>query len=397
MKSVFVVATPPLHAAALLPLLLLATASLVGCSSLDGALSSDKLDYRTQAAKIEALDVPPDLTQLARDGRYQPQSGVISASNLRPSAGSATAAPAAAASTVAGGSQADLRIERDFNSRWLVTKLPPEALFPLVRAFWAERGFTLNQDSAEAGIMETDWAENRAKLPTDFIRSTLGKVFANLFSTGERDRFRTRIERTATGSEVYISHRGIVEVYINPQRDDTRWQNRANDPGLEAEMLTRLMVKLGAKDDAARSAVALAAVPAVAKAQPISAADAAAGKTNPAATKGASAMTLAEPFDRAWRRVGLALDRSGFTVEDRDRSAGLYFVRYIDPKLAGKEESTFFSKLFSGAKDSRPQRYRVLVKASGVASQVTVQNNLGVTDDSDIARQIIARLVEELR
>lgn len=399
MKSAFVVATPPLHAAALLPLLL-ATASLVGCSSLDGALSSDKLDYRSQATKIEALDVPPDLTQLARDGRYQPQSGVISASNLRPSAGSATAALAATAATasaVAASSQADMRIERDFNSRWLVTKLPPETLFPLVRTFWAERGFTLNEDSAEAGIMETNWAENRAKLPSDFMRNALGKMFENLFGTGERDRFRTRIERTATGSEVYISHRGIAEVYINGQRDETRWQTRANDPGLEAEMLARLMVKLGAKDDAARVAVAQAAVPALVKAQPISAADAAAGKTTPAAAKGASAMTLAEPFDRAWRRVGLALDRSGFTVEDRDRSAGLYFVRYIDPKLAGKEEPNFFSKLFSGDKDSRPQRYRVLVKASGAASQVTVQNNLGVTDDSDIARQIIARLVEELR
>jgi outer membrane protein assembly factor BamC len=276
-----------------------------------------------------------------------------------------------------------MRIERQGNSRWLVTSMPPETLFPLLRTFWKERGFVLVEDNAEIGLMETNWAENRAKIPMDFIRGTIGRIFDNAFSSSERDRYRTRVERTATGSEVYISHRGVVEVYDSIQRVSTVWQARPTDPELEAEFLTRLMVRLGAKDDLARATVANASAP-----PPKARGTAAASST----------MELDQAFDRAWRQVGLALDRSGFTVEDRDRSAGMYFVRYIDPKLAGKEEPNFFMKFFSSDKDAgRPQRYRVLVKAAGAKTQVSMQNSQGAADDSAIARQIIGRLIDELR
>ena len=376
--SVF--ALSPLRGALPLAALLLAALSLAGCSSLDNMISGDKLDYRSQASKTQSLDVPPDLTQLAREGRYQPQAGVVSASTLRQGA----AAPAAAVAVVAPTAVGEMRIERQGNTRWLATNLPPETVYPLLRSFWAERGFSLVEDSAQTGVMETAWAENRAKLPQDFVRATIGRVFENAYSTGERDRFRSRVERTPGGSEIFISHKGVVEVYISPQKDATMWQVRPSDPELEAEMLSRLMIKLGAKDEVARSVVAKA--PAAAPAARV------------AAVPATAAMELDEAFDRAWRRVGLSLDRSGFTVEDRDRTAGLYFVRYVDPKFAGKEEPNFFAKLFSSEKDAaKPQRYRVLVKANGSKSQVTVQNNLGAPDDSEAARQIVGRLIDDLR
>ncbi len=353
--------------------------TLAACSSLDGLMSGDKLDYKTKAAKVDTLEIPPDLSQLARDGRYQPQSGVVSASTMRQAGNvQATAAPVALPAL-----SSDMRIERQGNSRWLVTSLPPETLFPLLRTFWKERGFALVEDNAEIGLMETNWAENRAKIPMDFIRGTIGRIFDNAFSSSERDRYRTRVERTATGSEVYISHRGVVEVYDSIQRVTTVWQARPTDPELEAEFLTRLMVRLGAKDDLARATVANASAP-----PPRARGTAATGST----------MEIDQAFDRAWRQVGLALDRSGFTVEDRDRNAGLYFVRYIDPKLAGKEEPNFFMKFFSSEKEAgRPQRYRVLVKAAGAKTQISMQNSQGASDDSAIARQIIGRLTDELR
>ena len=333
--------------------------TLAACSSLDGLMSGDKLDYKTKAAKVDTLEIPPDLSQLARDGRYQPQSGVVSASTMRQAGNvQATAAPVALPAL-----SSDMRIERQGNSRWLVTSLP--------------------SDNAEIGLMETNWAENRAKIPMDFIRGTIGRIFDNAFSSSERDRYRTRVERTATGSEVYISHRGVVEVYDSIQRVTTVWQARPTDPELEAEFLTRLMVRLGAKDDLARATVANASAP-----PPRARGTAATGST----------MEIDQAFDRAWRQVGLALDRSGFTVEDRDRNAGLYFVRYIDPKLAGKEEPNFFMKFFSSEKEAgRPQRYRVLVKAAGAKTQISMQNSQGASDDSAIARQIIGRLTDELR
>ena len=287
---------------------------------------------------------------------------------------------------------ADMRIDRDGNVRWLVAPMAPEALYPLVRAFWLERGFVLDIDEPAIGVMETDWAENRAKIKQDWLRRTLGSVLDSLYSTAERDRFRTRIERTATGSEVTISHRGLQELYITEMKDQTRWTPRPADPELEAEFLSRLMVKLGSKEDTARAAMAATTPAAPAKAR------ADAPGLRAASLPATASMQIDEGFDRAWRQVGLALDRAGFTIEDRDRGAGLYFVRYIDPKLAAQAEPGFFSKMFGGGKDAaKPQRLRVVVKASGPQTQVSVQTADGTVDNSEQARTIIGRLIDQLK
>ncbi len=360
---------------------------LVGCSSMDGLLSGDKIDYKSQATKINTLEVPPDLTQLAREGRYQPQSGVVSASTLRQPG--VVVSPTA---TVAPTSVGDFKVMREGNTRWLVTTQSPDQVFSQLRGFWQELGFVLTVDNPATGVLETDWAENRAKLPQDIVRRTIGRVFDSLYSTSERDRFRTRVERLPNGgSEIYISHRGMQEVYDNKLDQSTVWQPRPADPDLEAEFLSRLMVRLGSKDDVARTTVAGAtAGSATAAAAP--------NRARSSALPATASMAFDEGFDRAWRRVGVALDRSGFTVEDRDRSAGLYFVRYVDVRQVGKDEPNFFTKLFKGDQESRPQRYRVVVKADGAAkSQVTVQNSNGEPDNSEPARQIMGRLIDELR
>jgi outer membrane protein assembly factor BamC len=206
--------------------------SLAGCSSVENFLTGDKLDYRSQASKTTPLEVPPDLNQLARDARYQPQTGVVSANAMQKQPGAAATAPVGP--RTAPSAIGDLRIERQGNQRWLVSSLPPEKLWPQLRQFWQERGFGLAFDNADIGVMETEWAENRAKLPQDIIRRTLGSVFDSLYSTGERDRFRTRIERTATGSEIYVSHRGMIEVYTSERKEGTTWQARPSDHDLEA-------------------------------------------------------------------------------------------------------------------------------------------------------------------
>ncbi|MBK1688073.1 outer membrane protein assembly factor BamC [Rubrivivax gelatinosus] len=354
---------------------------LAGCSSLGDMLSGDKVDYRSTKVREQPLDVPPDLSQLSRDSRYQSQGGVISAANST-AVPSATGAPVSGAAAVAPVARGETRIERLGNERWLVVPMAPEQLWPQIKAFWQERGFIVETEDPQTGILETDWAENKAKLPHDFIRSTIGRVFGNLYDTGERDRFRMRIERTATGSEVYIAHRGLQEVYVGERQEATEWRPRASDPELEAEMLARLMVKLGTPEAQAREAVAT----------PATAPQRARLVTGTPAT-----VEIAEGFDRAWRRVGLVLDRTGFTVEDRDRAAGLYFVRYIDPKDIGKDEPGFFSKLF-GAKDTPqgPQRYRVLVKADGDKTTVTVQPASGTGSAGEAGERIAGILAAEL-
>jgi outer membrane protein assembly factor BamC len=371
-----------------------AATALSGCGMLESVVGSDKVDYRSSnSIKAQPLEVPPDLTQLARDSRYQAQGGVVSASAA--GALATGAAGVVAAGVVAPTSLGTVRMERQGPLRWLVAQQTPEQLWPLLKSFFEQKGFTLAVDNPQAGLMETNWAENRAKLPNDLIRTSIGRVLGGLFDTGERDLYRVRVERaaaaggTAGGSEIYLTHRGAEEVYGSDRKDATQWRARPNDPQLEAEMLARLMVALGNKEE-----------PVLASASAASAADpskkSAPGVVMPAPT--ATSLEVNDSFDRAWRRVGLALDRGGFTVEDRDRAAGLYYVRYVDPKSVGKDEPNFFTKLFSDA--ANPQaavRYRILLKGTGDKTTLTVQDAKGVADVGDNAKQIVALLGKELR
>jgi len=369
-------------------LALAAALSLSGCSSLDSLMSGDKIDYRSGGTKTAGLDVPPDLTQLTKDSRYQQTQG-SSVSAAAYQAGTPAAAPATVQSvTVAAQSAGKMSIERLGNERWLRTSLPAEQVWPQLQAFWKERGFTITQDQPAAGVMETDWAENRGKLPMDFIRSSLGKIIDGAYSTGELDKFRTRVERVDGGTEIYITHRGMIETYVGERKESTVWQPRPADPQLEGELLSRLMLRMGATEEVAKTAIVVPGTPgAPARARLLTG--------RPAAT-----LQVDDGFDRAWRRVGVALDRSGFTVEDRDRTQGLYFVRYIDPAFAGKEEPNLFQKLFSfGKKDDEggPTRYRVLVKTEGEQSTVTVLNGKGEPENGEAGKRITTLLLEDLK
>jgi outer membrane protein assembly factor BamC len=349
-----------------------AVLALSACSVIEG----EKIDYRS-AGKGPTLEVPPDLTQLSRDSRYQIPGGAVTASAY----GGAQAAPAVA--TTAANTVGDVRIERAGSERWLVVNRPPEQLWDSVREFWQENGFTLVTDQQQIGVMETDWAENRAKIPQDFIRNTIGKVLDSLYSTPERDKFRTRMERGTGGTEIYISHRGMQEVYTTAQRDATVWQPRPTDPDIEAEFLRRLMVKLGAPAEKAKSLVATAATPATATSR---------------LTKvgNAPAVEVDDRFDRAWRRVGLALDRTGFTVEDRDRSAGTYFVRYVEPN-ADRKSASLLARIFSKDEASNPVKYRVTLKAQGDKTIVSVLDSKGAPDTSATAEKIVKLIAEDLK
>ena len=356
--------------------------SLAASACTTTLLDSDKLDYKS-AVKGASLDVPPDLTQLSKDSRYVVTGGVTSASSYQGAA--ATSAVSTTAPAVVG----DVRIERSGDQRWLVINRPADKLWDPVREFWQESGFNLTTDQAAIGIMETDWAENRAKIPQDFIRSTIGKVFDGIYSTGERDKFRTRVERNANGgTEIYITHRGMPEVYSNQSKDSTVWQARPTDPELEAEFLRRLMVKLGVAQEQSKALVAASAAGTAPQAP-----------ARVTTVNNVPVLQLNDGFDRAWRRVGLTLDRTGFTVEDRDRSQGLYFVRYIAP-TGDKKEPGFFAKYLSfGSSNTAiaPLKYRVAVRSEGNATTVSVLNAAGTPETSADAQRILQVIADDLK
>jgi len=359
--------------------------ALAGCGMLPG---SSKVDYRSASKIPSTLEVPPDLSQIAADDRYQVPD-IDGKGSATYSGYSAERTPAAQARNSTLLPEVDkIRVERSGNQRWLVVAMPAERLWDTVKDFWQETGFIVNIERRDAGVMETDWAENRAKISDDFIRRTFGKLLDSLYSTGERDKFRTRFEPGAEPgtTDIFISHRAMEEVYTSGAKDDTRWQPKAPDPEIEAEMLRRLMVRLGVEEKRAEVQVASA------KAKPLA---------RLSKTDGGGALEVDERFDRAWRRVGLALDRVGFTVEDRDRSRGMYFVRYVDPEVDNKKKDSGWLSKLAFWKSSDPAadkvQYRIHVEDAGQQSKVQVLTSEGGADRSDTAKKILSLLLEQLQ
>ncbi len=348
--------------------------TLGACTVLQG----DKIDYKS-ASKGAGLDVPPDLTQLAPTTRYVVPGGPVTASGYQSAQAATPAEPATAVSKLD-----DMHLERDGNDYWLVVDRPADQLWGPVRDFWQENGFLLTQDDRKLGVMQTDWAENRAKIPQDIIRRTIGKVFDQAYDTGTRDKFRTRLQRDGQGgTDIFITHQGMKEVYTDQMKTHTTWEPTSPDHGLEAEFLSRLMLKLGASKEQAKTLMASAAV------------------VKPTARittlNNHPVVQMDEDFERAWRRVGLTLDRTGFTVEDRDRSKGLYFVRYVDPTTDNKEPG-FFSKLFSGSKAATPPlQYRIALQSQGNATTVSVLDASGAPDTSANAQRIVKVIADDLK
>lgn len=367
---------------------LILSLALTGCNMFS---ENKKIDYKS-TGRLPALDVPPDLITPVTDDRYaipdvnSPGSTTFSSYNnelgTQPAAGSSSLLPM---------SVQDVHIERAGTQRWLVIPQAPEAVWPIIKEFWQELGFLIKTEVPEAGIMETDWAENRASIPQDFIRNFLSTFLDSIYSAAERDKFRTRLERIENGhTEVYISHRGMDEVLEGGSTQRTIWQPRPSDPDLEAEMLSRLMIRFGVEEERAKQELAT-----VGTIQERAYIDSDTGQT----------LIVDEAFDRSWRRVGLALDRVGFTVEDRNRIDGIYYVRYINPEIdshkTGDDDGLLSGLMFwrnKDEKDSDADKYHILVKQTGTNSSiVTVLNEDNTPVSASIGTRILNLLHEQLK
>lgn len=355
-----------------------AAVALTGCQIIE----SKKIDYKS-ARKLPTLELPPDLTAPNSDNRYTIPDAPGGSATLSAYNQGRKDAPSGAQLILP--TQEKARIERSGAQRWLVVKATPQQVWPVIKEFWQETGFIVNVDSPQTGVMETDWAENRAKIPQDAVRKLIGKVLEGVYSTSERDKFRTRIESANDGTEVYISHRGMIEVYAGENQKNTVWQPRPSDPELEAEMLRRLMLRFGVEEAKAKTLLAEKAAPEQARISKTSA---------------APMLEMDEGFDRAWRRVGLALDRIGFAVEDRDRAKGIYYVRYIDPQVDNdsKRDDGVLAKL-KFWKSKTPKQNPALeinVKEAGEKTLVSVTAD-GKPADPATQNRIIGMLHKELK
>jgi outer membrane protein assembly factor BamC len=361
-------------------LCLLAAVSVGACQSI---AEKRKIDYKATRT-LPPLDIPPELAA---------PEGAGDAKEAAPGAATYSGFVSGEAQKKPGDNGVlpayeGLKLERAGQIRWLVVKLPAEQLWPRVREFVLDRGLIIDQENPQTGVLETDWAENRAKVGTG-MQKILAKSLGTLYSTGLRDKYRIRLERGKEPgtTEIYLSHRGMVETIIGNDTSgigETRWQPRPSDPDLEAEMLRLLMVSLGAKEEKAASMIASTAeTPAPERA-----------RLN--REENGVFLSLQEDFERAWRRVGLVLDRTSFTVQDRDRSKGIYYVRYIDPDAPQKKKG-WFRRMFSKDEAEPTNEYQIVLKGNETATRVDVLTRQGAPEQSKTSERILTLLYDQLK
>ena len=371
--------------------------ALAGCSSMTdtGEVFSDRrVEYRKSQNLERDLEVPPDLTKTTLgDAMTVPDSPASSSATYseflrqqeqhRGGTVTAGAGPAKVLPKIE-----SVEFKQDGNQRWLVIAAPADEVWQKVVGFWQENGILLVEQDPAVGVMLTDWIENRANIKSDFITDSVRKVFDGAYSSGTRDQYRVRLERGRTEgtTELYLTQRGMQEEFFKGTTGETqqsRWVPRESDPGLESEMLRRLMVYLGVAEQQAKAVVAQKGEAPV--------------RAQMHKTDAESFLSLREGGERAWRLVGVALDRVGFAVEGREQAQGHYLVRYNDPTQKD-EKPGFFSGLFAGKKKEEAEtRYRIHLLGAGESTRIQVENEAGQPQNSETAVRILTLLHEQLR
>ncbi|MBT3307972.1 MAG: outer membrane protein assembly factor BamC [Gammaproteobacteria bacterium] len=366
---------------------LLSAATLSACGTVDEAVDSyeaykKELSYES-SVEVQPLEVPPDLTTASMQDLYQVPGGVTTLKSYESDGGAGGLIQRTAEVMPI---QKEIRVVRDGDQRWLEIQATPEQLWSKLREFWMKNGFLINREDPRIGIMETDWAENRAEIADGPIRGLLSKAIDAVYSTGTRDKFRLRLERSEQSgvTELYLSHRRMEEV---PAGESFVWQPQPAMPELEAELLSRIMSFLGMESSRANATLSeLEGKGVVERARIVD-------------TKGGERFLLIkEGFPRIWRRAGHALDRVGFTVEDRDRTKGVYYVRYIDPFKDNEQKGILDKLKFWGGEDQPAEgEYQIRVESHKEVSRILVLDNSGKVDRSGTARRILTLLHEQLK
>jgi len=357
-------------------------------SSVDDTFSGRKVDYKKQSRDVEPLEIPPDLTTTTRDEMMvvpdintgegsatfkdyskERQSNVVAMDRVLPK-------------------QENIELIREGDDvRHLVITGTKEQTWEKMREFWLNSGMLIKRENPSTGILETEWAENRADIPQDFVRSALSYVLESFYSAGTRDKYRVRIEESVEPGKVdlFLTHYGMEEVIEDETTGRTIWKPRPRDPELEAEMLGRMMVYMGVEDQKAKALLARSGVKKVDKA--IISRNA----------QGNSRLVVKETFPRAWRRTGVALDRINFVVEDRNRDDGVYFVQYVDP--LAEEQGGMFSglKFWQDKPAVDKSKYRIKLFARGDDTVIIVLDANGQPDSSKTSYRILNLLQEQLK
>lgn len=351
---------------------------LSGCSSLDNFVdTTTSIKYTNNSQSTKTLDFPPDLTAPEFDSAFSlPTSGSVTASAVRNHSmargGAVNVLPAST----------NMRVGINGNVRWLDVDAPANTLWPKIRNFWRSLGLQVKRDEPRVGIMETDWAENRAGLPMDWLRKALGKTFQGTFDAGTRDQYRVRVEKLkANQTRVYLTHKGAEQMVTET---GVFWELRPAKHELEAEMLNRLKAFLqGDKYSASKNTKESDA------AQTSS-------LVNLVTEEGVQLIQVHENYAKAWVRTSIMLDRMGLVVESRAQGKGILNVIYNGDE-AVDNKGGFFSRMFKGKQTflATGSKYQIHMRDAGRLTEVRAMDAEGEPLAAGEAQRILARLKQE--
>ena len=365
-------------------LITLTAVILTACSSTKKE-TPQELDYHTPGAKNpgDMLIVPPDLTGITQENRYSlpAGSGAVRASQIEQ--GQVNKDEMAVLPEVK-----NMHIEREGSQRWLsIEDKQPQEVWPMLKVFWQENGFIIDKEDPAIGFMQTQWAENRATIPTDIIRRLFQKVgLGSVYSSAYRDRFVIRLERQKNGgSLVTFTHQGMEEELMGKEKDTSKWVPRDNDPNLEAQMLSRFMMRLGADQATVERELTQHAT--------------VAGEL---AKLDNNRLILSGNHDRNMHRVGLALNRIGLTVLRLDEANSVYLTQPADMETdtVSNKKPGIFKRWFGGKKTPEKEQkaqIAVAVRDTGNNDIITLHTADGKEYNAKNANEILHRLWKELR
>lgn len=358
--------------------------AMVGCSTVDDLLSQDQVDYKS-TVRADPLSLPPDLSDTQINTPQYSVTGNTASALAYNESQERTAASNQGLNVLP---EVDgMKVARSGNTRWLQIDADPNLVYPRLISFWNNEGFTINRDNPQAGIIETDWAENRAKIPGNLLRRALGSIIDMVADSGERERFTTRLERYGDTTEVYINHQRMIETAMDRDGTTFKWLPAEEDPGLNAVMLSRLMAFLGAEEERAQNAVR--------NAQEIPSSQASSASSELTSIEGQTALNSALSSDDTWRRVGSSLSRAGFTIDESNLANGTYVVRYLDTDTGEKRQaSNFISRLWGDEGNITPVPYTVKITPQAQGSMISVFNKDGQEENTTTGARILQVIAE---
>lgn len=361
---------------------------IAGCGSSDKK-DRPKTEYYGSVMRSGGLEIPPDLTQTDPDQNITLPAGADS-SNGQASSGQQGGV---LSNRRVLAEPSNVTLMRDEDQRWLIVSAEPDIIWPELVEYWTKDGIELVINSPESGVIETEWLINYA----DFT-SSFGKVFRGILNkvteSGRRDKYRISIDYGVEPgtTEVYVAHRGMEEIALGPTRTqipDYKWVKRPSDPSLELAIMRQIMVYLGVDEDEADSMAEQDLPEEVDKARLL------------IDDVDEPVLVLDDTFPRAWQRVGLALDRSGYIVVGRNRQQGGYLIELANPDLIEEKKDGFFSRLFKRDKqDVEEILYKAqvrLVPQKDDKTLIAIATEEGLHDSSETAISLLQQLYDQLK